>query len=328
MNKTMQSFPDYKNYDSFHLFLDSADFYIAALKYYKDILSSDFKNMTQDEELAIILDDESIQNSKAHKELTRLNALYDGLKSDRENASVNSLGITFSISHGSVRLLKSVGLLYLEHLKSRRGKFTEKGNVSLHVIEMLDTRLAKLAEKTEMGAFGAAEKVELLVGDLGFIRSEESTKTEDNSRPFRKTIIPIVIKSDEILDEDLRSRCLDLFEAFRVDGNHERLDTVVTEATRILEDRLRKISGLPSKVIGLDLSQKAFGIPNPILRVSENDSEQEAVHLLFRGVFGFIRNSVHHKLVSELRPERVIQILGTVDYLLSIIEGSQKVEIK
>ena len=135
---------------------------------------------------------------------------------------------------------------------------------------------------------------------------------------------PVVLESIEIRDLDLRKRCLDLLAQFREDGQHDRLDTVVNEATRILEDRLRALSSAPATCIGVDLSKYALAPPSPRLIVSDVSSEQEAAHLLFRGVFGFIRNSVHHRLISTLQPERVLQIVGMVDYLLFIADGARR----
>ena len=135
-----------------------------------------------------------------------------------------------------------------------------------------------------------------------------------------------MIDSIEILDPELRSRCLDLFQSFKQDGQHERLDTVVTEATRIFENKLRSISGAPADCVGVDLATYAFGEKTPKLIISEVTAEQEAVHLMFRGVFGFIRNHVHHQLVENLLPERVLQIVGMIDYLIFLIQNSTRVE--
>jgi len=137
---------------------------------------------------------------------------------------------------------------------------------------------------------------------------------------------PIILGSIEILDTELRSRCLDLFEAFRTEGTTDRLDTVLTEGTRVLENRIRAVAQLQADCFGLDLAKAAFGGATPALRVSEVAAEQDAAHLLYRGVFGFIRNQVHHKLVGELRPERVLQILGMIDYLLFVAEGARRMQ--
>lgn len=108
------------------------------------------------------------------------------------------------------------------------------------------------------------------------------------------------------------------------DGRHERLDTVIAEATRILETRLRTLTGAPQECVGVDLARRAFAGESPLLRVSDVTSEQEAVHLLFRGAFGFIRNPVQHKLLGKLSPDRVLQILGFIDHLLFLAETAKR----
>lgn len=136
---------------------------------------------------------------------------------------------------------------------------------------------------------------------------------------------PVVLESIEIRDPELRKRCLDLFTKFRTEGAHDRLDTVVTEATRVLEDRLRSLSSAPATCTGVELAAHAFG-SSPRLIVSDVEPEQQGCPpplSLFRGVFGFIRNSVHHKLVDNLQPERVLQIVGMMDYLLFVMEGAR-----
>jgi hypothetical protein len=41
-------------------------------------------------------------------------------------------------------------------------------------------------------------------------------------------------------------------------------------------------------------------------------------------VFGFIRNHVHHNLVENLLPDRVLQIVGMIDYLIFLVENAAK----
>ena len=61
-------------------------------------------------------------------------------------------------------------------------------------------------------------------------------------------------------------------------------------------------------------------------RISDVDAEQQAAFLLFRGAFGYIRNRAHHKLLSDLPPERVVQIVGFIDYLISLAESAVRRE--
>lgn len=67
----------------------------------------------------------------------------------------------------------------------------------------------------------------------------------------------------------------------------------------------------------------AFNVDKPILVVSNVRAEQEAAQLLFLGTFGFIRNQVQHKLLGDMPADRVLQILGWIDYLLAVISQSK-----
>ena len=174
---------------------------------------------------------------------------------------------------------------------------------------------------TNIGVFQKASAPPLLVDEVvSASPAEESPLNQPVSNVKRPR--PVVISSVEVFDPELRERCLDLFEKFKEDGQRDRLDTVITEATRVLENRLRKLSGASVTCTGVDLATFTFGGQTPRLVASSVPAEQEAVHLLFRGVFGFIRNQVHHRLVGELQPDRVLQVLALIDYLISVGQGA------
>jgi len=316
---------DYTQYNFVELDPDVFEFFQTSIEFYLRVLESDFEKIKEDEDLIKILDSESLEKSGAFKEITRIRRLRDWMNKIKADAGPDAWDYTFpSISHSVIRLLKSMATLYLQQLKNRRVNLTRKGHISSAVLSTVDARLAQLEEKVTMGIFKDAELIDLQVGDINEYTEEDTISVGEKIRSFQTPIIPVIIKSDLILDVELQHRCLDLFESFKNDGAHERLDTVVSEATRILEDRLRKIAGIEKNVTGVDLAKQALGTTPPVLLVSDIQAEQDAAHLLFRGVFGFIRNSVHHHIVGELKPERVIQILGTIDYLLSVIEGATK----
>ena len=224
------------------------------------------------------------------------------------------------MSHGDIRFLKSVALLYLQHLRNRRNLLASKPKISAHALKAVDQRISYFEEKTKIGVFNIATPRPLLVSATEQEEHSSHQQVVDELEPKRPR--PILIDSIEILDPELRSRCLDLFQSFKEDGQHERLDTVVTEATRILESKIRTLSRAPLTCTGVDLATYAFGGKVPKLIVSEVQAEQDSVHLLFRGVFGFIRNHVHHNLVRNLLPDRVLQIVGMVDYMIFLAENA------
>jgi hypothetical protein len=74
----------------------------------------------------------------------------------------------------------------------------------------------------------------------------------------------------------------------------------------------------------MDLVSQALRHDAGELVVSEEKAEQEAAFLLFRGFFGFVRNTVSHRLVPAYTKERAAQVLGLVDYLLFILSQGRR----
>ncbi len=317
--------PDHHVYEWVSLDRDTFEFYLAAVRFYESILEADVKAMREDEDLRAILGGQTLDSYPIAKELQRVRRVRQWFDKEIAKGGTDPLDFDVSISHGWVRFIKSVSILYLEHLRRRRHMIASRPFVSKAMLEAVDQQLAHLEEKTQIGVFRTATPYSLLISQLPEAAAELSPALPQvaavlgNARPR-----PVVLDSIEIRDSELRKRCLDLLAQFREDGEHDRLDTVVNEATRILEDRLRRLSGAPATCVGVDLARHAFGPPSPRLVASDVAAEQEAAHLLYRGVFGFVRNSVHHRLVGTLQPERVLQIVGMVDYLISVAEAARR----
>lgn len=304
---------------------DTFEFFIASVKYYVSLLEADLAAVQADEDLSQVLDERTLATYPVAHELDHLKWLLGKLDRDREQGGADAIDYSICITHGDVRLIKSTAQLYLEHLHARRDRIAARPNVSNSVLEAVDQRLAGLAEKTSLGVFRDATPYPLAIEQVPDAprQSDDMAQYTPSEPQSVSRSRPGVLESIQIRDTELRSRCLDLLHQFSEDGEHERLDTVVTEATRILENRLRLLSRADETCFGVDLAKHAFGGPEPRVVVSAVEAEQEAAHLLFRGVFGFIRNSVHHRLVEVLEPVRVLQIVGLVDYLLSIAEAGQ-----
>ena len=66
-----------------------------------------------------------------------------------------------------------------------------------------------------------------------------------------------------------------------------------------------------------------MGKQPPTIKFSDEKDIQESAHLLFRGYSGFVRNEVMHGLVSSYTRERVLQLMGMVDYLLFILSNAE-----
>ena len=121
-----------------------------------------------------------------------------------------------------------------------------------------------------------------------------------------------------ILDDELRDRCVDLL------LRPGKADTVVRDACVVLEDRLRKVAGLPKGVLGVDLVDQALGQKTGVLVFSEMPAEQQGVHQLYRGVIGFFKNPPSHRLIEDYNLTRARQIVGLVDLLLSLLREAKK----
>lgn len=317
--------PDQHVYTLVSFNQDTFEFYLAAVRFYESLLHRDLETVKSDVDLRSILGEEALDSYPFAKELRHVGRIRTWFEEHMAKAGNSSWGYDVPISHGWVRLIKSVSILYLDHLRGRRDAIASRETTSMSMLEALDQQLARFAEKTELGVFRNATLHRLLINQLPKGTVGQAAPTPAALLPaVNPGPRPVVLGSIEIRDPELRKRCLDLFAQFREDGQHNRLDTVVNEATRILEDRLRALSGASQTCVGVGLAEYAFGPKSPRLIVSDVGPEQEAAHLLYRGVFGFVRNSVHHRLVHDLQPERVLQIVGMVDYLISVAEAARR----
>ena len=316
--------PDHHTYDWLSFFKETFHFYLRSMRFFRSLLEKDIKEIENDADLKELIEDEDKKSLPIYREHSRSKRVEDWLNKHIEKGGQDAFDYDVSISHGTVRYIKGASILYLKHLKNKRNILSSKPNISKYVLETIDNQISSYEEKINIGVFKNASPMPFLLDEL--IDNEIEDKTEEPQAKLSKVKRPrpVVIDSIQIIDPELRERCLDLFDAFHKDGKHERLDTVIAEATRILETRLRTLTYAPQECIGVELAKEAFAGENPALRVSDVNSEQEAVHLLFRGTFGFIRNPVQHKLLGKLSPDRVLQILGFIDHLLFVADTARR----
>jgi len=116
-----------------------------------------------------------------------------------------------------------------------------------------------------------------------------------------------------IRDPQLKDRVAGLL---AVDRN---FDTAVREATVILEDRVRAKSGC-ADLSGLDLMTAAFKEENGRLIISQVPAEQAGVHMTFRGIIGWVRNSFHHRVIDATAQGDAMRIIAFVDWLLEEVD--------
>lgn len=322
--------------DSYHypgilFYRDGLELLRNSMKFYRDLLQRDIEAIKNDSLLSSLLPDSEDNTDPLVREQFSVDRAIEWLNNELTKLD-DRWDSWIPMTHYSVRFFKSTALLYLSAMKMRRNEVLQGSDLSRLALESIDKRITRFDEMLSSGVFARATPTPLLISDL---TREAATamctgsdlkplSTNDKSVVSVSDPLPPVLTSIEISDPELRRRCLALVLQFINSLEHDRLDTAVTEATRILEHRLRNAIGADAKDISLDLATKAFGGRQPLLVVGETPAEQEAVHLLFRGVFGYVRNPAHHRLLGQMRPQRALQVVVMVDYLLSILSGAER----
>lgn len=301
------------------------EFVLRAISFYISLLSDEEAELSSDHDLSVLISDKAQHEFGLTRNKEKADRIKNWLKEELDKRG-DPWSISLSLDHWLVKFMKSVGLLYVAKLKQSRNNLASRSNLTASTLSSVDREISAKEELLKnAGVFKEASTLTLLAsyggaaatGTSKKVESDESTSLLMASRPR-----PVLIGSIEILDHELRNRCLDLFNQFQESGQSDRNDTVVSEAARILENRLRSVVNCEDGKSAKRLVSLAFNPENPILVVSEVRAEQEAAQLLFLGTFGFIRNQVQHKLLGNMSAERVLQILGWIDYLLSVMSQS------
>jgi hypothetical protein len=228
----------------------------------------------------------------------------------------------YSVSWGSLRILKAGGMFALRQLQERRDKTLAKyPNLPLALLSAIDGQISEAQNRVEMGVLNGLEPADILFETL---RTEISQPLHHISAPqpsMPAHQVPLHLNRIPILDSELRDRVLPLILPI-ADGvaSGEELDKAVREMSVILEDRVRTVADLKGQHLeGVKLMAAAFAGEQPRLVISQDVDVQTSAHHLYRGYSGFVRNEVMHRLVKTYTVERVLQLLGFVDYLLSLL---------
>ena len=313
-------------------FAETYRFFVEGLKGLRDHLDSFGQIKTSFE----------VGESDYDRLLNRLNGMIewanDQLKSvHSENDQITERGV----SYGSLRLLKAGGLYRVHLLQERRDQVLQDNpTIPRTLLAAIDEKIAQWRDKLEQGRMNGLKPADILYETTDTKPTpsnmheeitdsiREQSEIVEVSYKTRSKSIPPYLEHIPVLDEGLRKRCLPLIAA--IDHNREnessnkedsvQLDSVVREMSVVLEDRIRKLAKLDSeKLKGKDLMGRAFGGSDPPIRFSADSAAQEGAHLLYRGYSGFVRNEVMHELVPTYTRERVLQLLGMVDYLLFLL---------
>jgi len=140
--------------------------------------------------------------------------------------------------------------------------------------------------------------------------------TAEHSRVKPKPITAATIKI-LLKDPQMHARCKDLILA------NKHFDRAFREATTVLDDRLKKKSGIanmnPANLVGKALN------PDPtkaVIEVSSDKAEQEGIHSICKGIMLAFRDKSHHTLSDKLTRADALTFCGFIDTILGVIENA------
>ncbi len=116
----------------------------------------------------------------------------------------------------------------------------------------------------------------------------------------------------DFLSGQLRAKCAEHFYA-------AKYDDAILNAAKVVEVAVREKSSLDDADLGVNLMRKAFRPNNPILKYSENNSEQEALMHLFSGFIGVFKNPHSHRFLEVKDPLSAFEILIFANHLLGLL---------
>ena len=132
-------------------------------------------------------------------------------------------------------------------------------------------------------------------------------------------IIEIGTLYNAITDVELRERCSDLLTAVGM------FDRAINQATQVLEERIRTKSGDDSNQTATSLVNAVIKtqIDRTVLKVSDDEGEQEGFAHICRGIMQAFRNPTHHRLSDTFSREDALKFCGFVDNLLRIVDKAE-----
>jgi uncharacterized protein (TIGR02391 family) len=95
-------------------------------------------------------------------------------------------------------------------------------------------------------------------------------------------------------------------------------ETAARDASLLLEQRIRELSGAPTDLIGVELMNHAFHKDNgKLMPTNLHPAEAEGVFFLFRGAVQQIRNPLAHQQ-GRMAPPQAFDAIAIVNYLIQL----------
>jgi len=192
-----------------------------------------------------------LENSAVSHEMTTLDHMIQWCK-DRFAESQGNWAFPLEITYGGLRWLKAGILFEVKSLSETRDQiFSKQPVLAVSVIEAINSKISSIENMAESGQFNGMQPIPLAYGAVSV---PPTTVKVVDSLGMNPKVQPLLLHV-ELMDSELRRRCGDLYEQFTSEpANQDRFDTVLREASTLLEDRIRNISGLSGNNYGLDLS--------------------------------------------------------------------------
>lgn len=221
-------------------------------------------------------------------------------------------------SYKSLRYLKAaLFLIANKTLEDRNSILSKYDKIPKSILQASDEKIQQILNNAEQGKMNG-----LRPHDLFFQLSKEPELPKVVSIPVR-SYSSTLTEEITIIDQALRDRCLGILRNLKDETRQEQYDMILREMSVIMEDRIRELSRIDANMSLSKLITGAMKKDPIIIRFSPKNDYQDAIYLLFQGYAGFIRNDVMHRLVPSYTYERVIQLLGFVDYLLFLLSTAE-----
>jgi len=123
-------------------------------------------------------------------------------------------------------------------------------------------------------------------------------------------------------DTELQQRCGDLLRA------KSNFDRAISQATLILEDRIRKKAKPATRLVGENLVGHAFNadLKRTVLKISNDSDDQRGFIFILKGVVPAFRNRTHHHVTDKFSRGEALRVCGFIDVLLRVVDNSVKVK--